>query len=206
MGEAHRVATQRHPDATVRRSIRLVSMLSELHKAGYQRLRAMPHMAPSGLYWRYVIAPVVVFYSNHGALISEPALERIAETNSAEQREAVVARWTSGEKEGYFDWPDAGSDGARELAAKFVGRFRRLASLGEGWDHAYAGWHLRALGLAEHGWLPVVFSDYHSPSLRGITLSDCRPPEWREHDGDVRPHLPLPPPGDLAEEARLNDD
>ena len=40
----------RHPDPIVRRCQRVLAMVHELHKRGYQRLRIMPGMSPSGMY------------------------------------------------------------------------------------------------------------------------------------------------------------
>ena len=39
-------------DAIARRTARLVAMVHELHKAGYQRLRVSPGLSPSGVHWR----------------------------------------------------------------------------------------------------------------------------------------------------------
>ena len=66
--------------------------------------------------------------------------------------------YTSGSAESgeYFGWRDSSGDDARELALKFVTRFPALASAGDGWDYAYAGWFQHLLGLAERGWFPEV--------------------------------------------------
>ena len=131
MDESRRIATDRQPEVAIRRLIRIVSMLSEPHKGGFQRLRAMPHLSPSGLYWRYLIALTTAFHSNHGALVSQSALERIAEDSPSSEKVAS-ASWTTGMENKPFDWHDAGHDGAREMAARFVQRFPRFALLGEG--------------------------------------------------------------------------
>jgi hypothetical protein len=55
------------------------------------------------------------------------------------------------------------------------------------------------LGLAEAGWLPIVFSDYNSPLPDRVRLEDFRPKEWRAHEDEV-PLLPLPPPGKLQQD------
>jgi hypothetical protein len=60
-----------HPKAHIRRAVRVLAMVAELHKRGYQRLRVMPLLAPSGCYWRCVIASVNQFYRNHGAILSD---------------------------------------------------------------------------------------------------------------------------------------
>jgi hypothetical protein len=40
-----------HPEPHIRRAVRVLSAVGELHKRGYQRLRVMPYMAPSGGFW-----------------------------------------------------------------------------------------------------------------------------------------------------------
>lgn len=176
------IAQMRHPDPAVRRSIRVVAMVSELHKAGYQRLRVMPYLSPSGAHWRLAIAPADQFDRRHGALLANAA------------RDAVdPAGYSSGQAADgtYFGWTDAADDDARALAAKFLDRFPRLAEAGRGWDYAYAGWFQHLLGLVEQALFPVVMSDYEEPSSSHIRLSNMRPESWARMD---LADMPLPPP------------
>jgi len=39
-------------DSAMRRAVRLLSAIHELHKAGYQKIRIAAGMAPSGNFWR----------------------------------------------------------------------------------------------------------------------------------------------------------
>jgi len=131
----------RHPEPHVRRAIRVLAMVGELHKRGYQRLRVMPFMAPSGMHWRCWISSVILFYRNHGAILrDDPAL-----LNYEVQADEVIARYTSGQGNHYFDWKDAEQDNARSVADKFSNRFRQIAASGLGWDYACAGWYQRFL-------------------------------------------------------------
>jgi hypothetical protein len=156
-------------------------MLGELHKAGYQRLRAMPFMSPSGTSWRFWIAPIDLFYRNHGAiailhrdeLTREPRLMALVEG---------MACYTSGQadKGAFFGWTDAAEDGARDLAVKFLERFPVIAEAGEGWGYVYAGWFQRVLGIAEQGFFPIVIADMMRTSSRCISVSDQRPATWAQ--------------------------
>jgi hypothetical protein len=168
-------------------------MVGELHRRGYQKIRVMPFMSPSGLHWRCWIGPDTLFYRNHGAFLRDSGF-------SEAPSESQSARYTSGEENRYFGWEDAEKDDARLLADKFLVRFARLAGEGEGWSYAYAGWYQRLLGLAELGWLPVVMSDDSTSSLKKINLSDLRPEEWRAADGRKKASLPLPPAGKLEQD------
>ena len=187
------------PEARIRRAVRVLAMLGELHKRGYQRLRAMPYMAPSGAYWRCTISAVSAFYRNNGAILNEMVAS--SPDDDRVQATAMVARYTSGQDNHYFDWNDAKQDDARSLADKFVHRFTKLTKSGTGWDYVYAGWYQRLLGLAEGGWLPIVFSDYNPPLPDRVRLEDLRPKEWRVRLDEL-PILPLPPPGELQQDYR----
>jgi hypothetical protein len=58
-----------HPEPHIRRAIRVLAMLGELHKRGYQLVRVKPFMSPSGAHWRCWIGPVKLFYRNQGAIL-----------------------------------------------------------------------------------------------------------------------------------------
>jgi hypothetical protein len=143
-----------HPEPHVRRAVRVLAMVGELHKRGFQRLRVMPYMSPSGMYWRCAIGSSDYFYRNHGAMLLKDCPLDVS--NDQPQTTGVVAHYTSGQENHYFGWNDSERDSPRSLADKFVDRFSRLAASGSGWDYPYAGWFLRALGLAEAGWFPFV--------------------------------------------------
>jgi hypothetical protein len=204
LNSANRIATKQHPEPQIRRSVRVLTMLGELHKAGFQRLRAMPYMSESGAYWRLLIAPASLFHRNHGALVWDVPYPPTHAERELKAMEELSVTYSSGSASSgeYFGWKDAGGDDARELAAKFLARFPGLAEAGDGWDYAYVGWFQRLIGLAERGWFPEVFSSSHSPGRQSIQLTDMRPDSWREC-GQERPHLPLPPQGELQLDADL---
>jgi hypothetical protein len=185
------VMTQ-HPEPHVRRAVRVLAMVGELHRRGYQKLRVMPFMAPRGCYWRCWIGPDTLFYRNHGAFLCDTGYDEEVQSTS------LSARYTSGEENHYFGWRDAENDDARSHADKFLARFTRLASRGEGWSYAYAGWYQRLLGLADRGWMPVVLSDDDTSSYKKINLHDLRPAGWRTAN-EKMPSLPLPPRGKLQQ-------
>lgn len=129
-------------DVLVRRCIRVLAMVHELHKAGYQRIRVLPMLAPSGCYWRAIITPS----DNIG-----PNGYHILDDDMDDARQ-IVARYTSGQDNEYFGWTDAGALDARAMANLFLQRFPRIAAAGEGLDWSYAGWLTDVLGHAErHG-------------------------------------------------------
>ena len=168
----------------IRRSQRVIRMISELHRMGFQRLRFMPYEYP--LAYRIEIAPVSCFSAANGCY--------------AKDAQPSVT-YSSGSENAYFEWTDAKSDDARELSVKFVRRFPEIVQSGSGRDWAYAGWLLELLGALEKfpNRLPVLFSEYSEVSptnLNSLPLKFY----GSESDGiDSRNSvaaMALPPPGE----------
>jgi hypothetical protein len=128
-------------DAVWRRCTRVLSLVHELHKAGYQRIRILPFLSGSGYYWRGWIT-----YAGN----VQPDGFNLIDWDD-EDRGVMVAKYTSGARNEYFGWTDAKTLGARQLAKLFIERFPRIAEAGRGCDWAYAGWLTDVLGFAELG-------------------------------------------------------
>ena len=125
----------------VRRSQRVICMVSELHRMGYQHLRIMPYIHP--LAWRLLVAPREMFSESNGAFVP---------TNTWGDGVAISSAG------GFFDWEDCKTDNARDLAEKFVTRFPDIAKRGLGQDWPYAGWLSALIGFLEgRDLLPVSF-------------------------------------------------
>src|SRR5258708_8911055 len=124
-----------HPEPHIRRAVRVLAAVGELHKRGYQRLRVMPFMSPSGSHWRCWIGPGKFFYRNHGAILGE---ETAVGPDEEVQERATVARYTSGQENQYFGWKDAQRDDVRSLTDKFLAHIRFVADGGQGWDKTEA--------------------------------------------------------------------
>jgi hypothetical protein len=159
-----------HP--AVRRAQRVLLIVHELHKLGYQRLRIAPGMSSSGMHWRCSVSHIGNILSTHGARLRD--FDRDS------------AHYTSAQNNAYFDWKDASRDTARQLAAKFLERFPGIAKKGKGQDWPYAGWYVQMLGFAERGAFPVAYADWYSePS-----------PEWLPTTEGFQSGLPMPPGGE----------
>lgn len=124
-----------------RRAVRLLSMVLELHKAGYQRLRICPGHSLDGTEWRCFILPTSHLHSDGWTPISKDN----------------DLLYTTADENHYFGWNDALTDNARSLALKFVERFPETARAATGLDWSYAGWLTQVLGMAENGYLPALF-------------------------------------------------
>ncbi|MGF6288301.1 hypothetical protein [Paraburkholderia youngii] len=110
--------------------IRVLSMVAELHKAGYQRLRIAAGISGNGFYWRCMVTPSDNVSSNGWEPINWGR---------------DVAVYTSADEDQYFAWTDTHGKTARQLAACFIERFPGLARRAIGRDRAYAGWDIGAL-------------------------------------------------------------
>lgn len=151
---AGRISTTAASDPVLRRGTRLLSMVHELHKAGYQHLRIVSCWTDRGT-WRARLLPA-----------SDVAGDGWSPLNS----EAKPLEYDSADGTQWFGWNDAHQDDARTLAVKFLARFPDMAAACAAEDWVYAGWFTRVLGRAECGELPVFFG------LRDNISGDREPP------------------------------
>lgn len=139
------ISTTQISDDTIRRCIRVISMVHELHKAGYQQLRIAPFIHDIGT-WRCPITFTKNLIPNHHDH------RMIIDYDRAPQYTSASA--TDGS---YFDWKNSKGLSARELAIKFIKQFPRIAEFGKGQDWEYAGWYTSLLGTVEAtGKLPII--------------------------------------------------
>ena len=132
-------------DPLLRQPLRILSMVYELHEAGYQRIRICAGLSPSGGYWRY----------------------HVTDSNNIKPDGLFPRSWT--EDVAYhsvgadyappFGWKDARGKKPRQLARMFVERFPRIAERGKGEDRSYADWFIGILAAARNGRLPIFFAD-----------------------------------------------
>lgn len=140
---------------------RLLAMIHELHKLGYQGVRISPGWSPSGADWRCSIAAVPNIAPDGWSLIDWCA----------------GVHYTTGAGACFFEWEDAPRRSPRQLSRMFVERFPRLARESAGMDHAYAGWFVAVLGAVEHGRLPAFHADYDL-DLSKLNLPPPPPACW----------------------------
>lgn len=161
--------TGRDSRPEVRRAQRILLMVHELHKLGYQKIRIAPGLSGSGCYWRCSITIKSNIQQKHGALLAYHG--------------QISADYTSGMENEYFGWQDAKTDTARQLAVKFIERFPEVVTRGKGIDWEYAGWYVQMMGFAERGELPIAYADWYSepdprylPTTKGFESGLPMPP------------------------------
>ena len=175
--------TERSPEQ--RRAQRVLSMVGELHKRGYQRLRAVPAMSGSGMHWRCMVTPASNTLRTHGGHLA-----------TWEYEGGPVASYSSGgDGNEYFGWTDRKAASARELADTFLERFPEICKASRGADWLYAGWFVELLGVAEQGWFPFLYADYGVDESHGLRLTS---PDDRVDKGGM-PTLPPPPQGEAPD-------
>jgi hypothetical protein len=183
------VSTQPAHDSVAKRATRLLSMVHELHKAGYQRLRVACGWDAQGKVWRARLMP--------SSRVSDDGWSPIPGTAGAD--------YSTADGKTYFGWNDAASDDARALANKFIRRFPDISRNASDHDWGYAGWFSMALGEAEHGELPAFFGVIADGPLefppQPLDNSPAHSPELRAATGcplisnDDLTSADLPPPG-----------
>ncbi|MGI4940698.1 MAG: hypothetical protein ACRYHQ_09075 [Janthinobacterium lividum] len=148
-------------NAVARRTGRVVAMVHELHKAGYQLLRISPGLSPSGFHWR---CPITCAANVEADGFSVKDVSRAT---------GLFLPYTSADT-GYFGWAGAEILSARELAARFLRECPVLAQAGYGRDLPYAGWLTEVLGVVERGEMgryPVLYADFPlDPAAQPIPL------------------------------------
>src|SRR5690349_20809912 len=122
-------------EESLRRCLRVLRIVHELHKRGYQLARIMPGLSPSGLHWRCTITPRSNILRRHGAMCW--------------QFKKNTVLYTSAGGNEYFGWPDAQDYTVRQLADRFIERYPEIAKAAYGDDWRYAGWYVKMLGYAE---------------------------------------------------------
>lgn len=169
-------------DHTIRRCQRMLRMVSELHKRGFQRLRVMPHIY-GGSIWRLALASRDSFSNRVGLALTIEGLEHAPQYSSASQNHP-------------FGWQDAENDDARALATKMIERFPDLLAecVGRDWD--YAGWFNELMGWVEAGFLPLV-NPMHEVTGTGVDpLTLVATPLCVNSSHDIGANrCPLPPIG-----------
>ena len=152
----------------------IMLMVAELHRLGYEGLRLLAGLAPSGLYWRCGILPVTRISRENGARASGAAAPY------------EVPRYSSGAEGAYFGWTDAHEDSPEALAQKFVARFPELAAEGKRADPEYVEWYREMLTLTQPEGVIYAFADFELP-VEGLGV------------GNVSGQVVVPwPPGGLA--------
>ena len=158
-----------------RRALRVLRIVHEFHKQGYQLMRIAPGMSASGGSWRCSISPRSNILRMHGAKLRD--------------WDRLVAHYSSAQSNEYFGWTDAEHDDVKTLATKFRERMPDIVEASRGIDWQYAGWYVSMLGYAEQELFPIAYADWQEePNPRFLPLS-----------GGTS-ELLMPPPGDAEEE------
>jgi DNA-binding transcriptional ArsR family regulator len=147
---------------------RVLLMVRELHRRGYERLRVAPGLTPTDMHWRCSIVPSSEVRPDHGAMTLIGY---------------GVACYSTGHGSNFFGWADADHDSPMTLADKFLGRFSEVAAEGHQADPDYASWYARMLRATDPDGLIYAYADWDLPADH-LPVLGCT--------ADVK--IPLPPP------------
>jgi hypothetical protein len=162
-----------------RRSQRVLSMVAELHKRGYQRVRISPEISGSGT-WRCALTSAGNILRSNGAVIAYFDMGNTVVHDSSANGQGMA--WSSGQ-----------GVSAREMADQFLQGLGGMGDLCRGRDWAYAGWFAEMLGLAEQGHFPALDGGWGSDKS-GLLMPTVALPGAT---GEPVP-LPAPPPGEAV--------
>ena len=171
--------------------IRLIKMLVELHRRGYQLLRICPyeHMAWAVEFW-----PSRFFSPRNGAYLMSGAY---VDLQSHEE-----TRHSAGSGFRYFGWSGVERYDAQHLAGEFVKRFPKTCAASQGRDWEYAGWLSELSGhVSRTRRLPFVSAEYFEPAPEELMFLPLRD---YENGGEIT-QFPLPPPVVSTERALIEE-
>lgn len=161
-----------YPAYQLRMERMFLRTIEELHKMGYEKIRIVPSMAPTGLAWRCTITTKQNTSNKCGAMMGDHF------------------PWNSKEvymSNGMFPWKMMELS-PYDNALKFIKEFPVIAKGGKGCDHEYAQWFKKVIRECYHYRFPISFEEYwncmedHCLHLTGY---------WPSKE-----NLPFPPPGD----------
>lgn len=156
---------------------RFIRTIEELHKLGYEKIRIVPSMAPTGLSWRCFITTKKNTSKRCGAMLATPF-------NAGEWEKTVIPT------NGFFKW-NMMELSPYENALKFIKEYPFMAQNGKGKDTAYFLWFKKVVRECYHFLLPITYEEYwncledNCLRLVGFVSTDKT--------------LPMPPPGDSDE-------
>jgi hypothetical protein len=151
-------------DAWIAGGVRLIKMMVELHRRGFQLLRIFPYEYP--LAWRLRIAPKSWFSSRNGTYI---------DPSHFGDQDIEDATHSSSNGLKYFGLENLERLDAEHLAGEFASAFPRLCQAGLGRDWEYAGWLSELSGhISRTKELPFVMAEYFEPGPSDLTYLPLR--------------------------------
>lgn len=126
--------------------LRILDGVEQLHERGYEQLRLLPYMSPSGMHWRVEIAEAAATDDSAGYVVyrNENVVLRYSTGSGPEFAGAIVDRSTT---------PD---DVADLILASMPWVQEHVP------DRAYADWYARLMQLIRaQDAVPIAFADYY---------------------------------------------
>jgi hypothetical protein len=147
---------------------RILLMVRELHRMGYEQLRAVPYLYP--IAWRCPVVPAAWTLREqgvqwHGATKLMPLLA---------DRDKRRFTYSSADRQQPFGWEGAYFASPRELAERFVHEWPQVASVGWGPDEAYLAWYTEMLEHTAPNGLFYVHGEYEEPLGDMLYATHCR--------------------------------
>ena len=160
-------------------------MVRELHRMGFERLRACPYIYAMGT-WRCAIAPAAWIHNRNEQTPGAMPFELTHTIEKLLGKGSSVHFYTSANEQRLFSDRETWFLSPRALAEQYLQRFPAIAAVGYGPDPDYVAWFERTLDhLAPNG-IFYAFAEQEPATNELYTLMT---PILR---------VPLPPPGHLA--------
>lgn len=118
----------------------VVMIVHELHQWGYEQLRLLPGMSPSGCSWRWAIYPKVL----------------MKDSNQCERHDCLPFYCPYGSTGAAFPTEGQGMKTAND----FMREFESIVNLGEGEDKEYVEWFKQIVEHAKNYDFPIAYEDH----------------------------------------------
>ena len=168
--QSRRVGTDGRDEAdaagVARAAHTLLKAVRVLHRRGFEQLRIVPGMSPTGLHWRCTLVPAVA--------TDQP----------------VAARYTTGNGSDYFGTGTTEATSAEELASVIETEFPELVEAARARDLGYVAWFATMLDVAMTGFLPCYYDEDMDPPVDELPLI-----RLAEAGDPPHLPMPPPPPG-----------
>jgi hypothetical protein len=145
-------------------------MVRELHYCGFEKLRIIPYLSPSGLYWRCEFVPKKMISKHVGTETRQISINY------------DLPCYTSGSQYDFFGWEDGDKLTPAQMAERFRTQFPQLLEDCKGQDKEYAKWFFEMIITLSGKELPCFFSNASVSKNYVMTT--------------LRKRFPMPPPND----------
>lgn len=148
---------------------RVLLMVRELHRMGFEQIRAAPYMYP--IAWRCPVIPALWVWREHGCRCDD-YIGMMPEALTGGHNRRYT--YSSAEGQQPFQWQGVHFATPRQLAERFVHELPQLVDAARAPDQAYIAWYDEMLAQTEPNGVVYAFGEYQDPQPDTLYTAHCR--------------------------------